>query len=216
MLELVNGMVFRCTTPSARSAGAGTPVSLPVSADEKPSLEQTQTVGSSFINELTNILITQPVLVIKGDLTLGMMLAISPYIIGQLNAPILQLVTFLHSVQDAKISLKRLSEVHNREDEEMVSEDKITDIPEDEDIVIDDLYFRLHRCQGPCAQSGDSCQQHDRHRGPAAEANHLMKMLLNFTSQTKGKSAWALPICAIFRSAHGAITAVVMQEGFIF
>src|SRR5690606_825834 len=73
-------------------------------------LEQYQSVGSGFINELKNILITflSAKLVIDGDITLGMMLAIS-YIVGQLNSPISQLINFIREVQDAKISLHRLS-----------------------------------------------------------------------------------------------------------
>jgi ATP-binding cassette subfamily B protein len=82
-------------------------------------LEQTQTIGSGFINELKNILITvfSAKLVIDGQITLGMMMAVS-YIIGQLNSPIQQLIGFVYSAQDAKIALERLSEIHNREDEE--------------------------------------------------------------------------------------------------
>jgi ATP-binding cassette subfamily B protein len=66
-------------------------------------LEQYQSVGSGFIHELKNILITvlSAKLVIDGDITLGMMLAIS-YIVGQLNSPIAQLINFVREVQDAK------------------------------------------------------------------------------------------------------------------
>ena len=83
------------------------------------SLEQTQNTGSGLINELKNILITflSAKLVIDGQITLGMMLSIS-YIIGQLNSPIIQLVGFTQSLQDARLSLERLSEIHNKENEE--------------------------------------------------------------------------------------------------
>jgi len=80
------------------------------------SLEQAQQVGSSVINELKNIFITftSAVLVIEGNLTLGMMLALQ-YIIGQLNGPISELVGFVRSYQDAAISLERLNEIHDKE-----------------------------------------------------------------------------------------------------
>jgi len=55
--------------------------------------------------------------VVNGNMTLGMMLSIS-YIIGQMNSPVEQLLDFFRSAQDAKISLERLGEIHNREDEE--------------------------------------------------------------------------------------------------
>ena len=78
-------------------------------AVEGLALEQYQSVGSGFINELKNIIISvlSATLVISGDITLGMMLAIS-YIVGQLNAPIGQLIGFIKEWQDAKISLERL------------------------------------------------------------------------------------------------------------
>jgi ATP-binding cassette, subfamily B, bacterial len=82
-------------------------------------LEQTQNAGSNLINELKNIFITflSAKLVIDGQITLGMMLSIS-YIIGQLNSPIMQLVGFTSSLQDARLSLERLSEIHNKPNEE--------------------------------------------------------------------------------------------------
>src|SRR5690606_39848661 len=78
--------------------------------------------------------------VIEGHMTLGMMLAIQ-YIIGQLNAPLQQLVGFIRSAQDAKISLERLSEVHLSKEEEDQDSFKLSHIP-DGDIVIDHLSFR--------------------------------------------------------------------------
>lgn len=82
-------------------------------------LEQKQRVGSGFINELKNILITtfSAYAVIEGNMTLGMMLSVS-YITGQLNTPVNQLVGFFHTAQDARISLERLAEIHEKEDEE--------------------------------------------------------------------------------------------------
>ena len=76
-------------------------------------LQQTQEAGSIFINELKNIVITvvSATSVIHGNLTLGMMLAVQ-YIIGQLNAPIEQLMSFFYSLQDVKISLERINEIH--------------------------------------------------------------------------------------------------------
>lgn len=105
-------------------------------------LEQVQTTGSSLINELKNIVIVifSAKLVIDGNITLGMMMAIS-YITGQLNNPIMQLVGFIHSVQDAKISLERLSEIHGREDEEDNSE-KITDVPISSGFNLEKVSFR--------------------------------------------------------------------------
>lgn len=83
------------------------------------SLSQYQQAGVFFINEGKNILITFFVAkaVLDGQLTLGAMLAIQ-YIIGQLNSPVEQLIGFTQSAQDAKISLERLNEIHQLEEEE--------------------------------------------------------------------------------------------------
>ena len=82
-------------------------------------LQQTQEAGSIFINELKNIIITAmaATAVIKGNITLGTMLAIQ-YIVGQLNSPIEQLMSFIYSLQDMKISLERINDIHKRENEE--------------------------------------------------------------------------------------------------
>jgi len=83
------------------------------------SLSQYQQAGAFFINEGKNILITFFVAksVLDGQLTLGAMLAVQ-YIIGQLNSPVEQLIGFAQQAQDAKISLERLNEIHQMEEEE--------------------------------------------------------------------------------------------------
>lgn len=82
-------------------------------------LQQTQEAGSIFINEVKNIVITivAATAVIHGEMTLGMMLAVQ-YIIGQLNSPVEQLMKFLYSLQDVKISLERINEIHEMKNEE--------------------------------------------------------------------------------------------------
>jgi ATP-binding cassette, subfamily B, bacterial len=86
-------------------------------------LEQYQEVGASFVTQLKNILISYvaATLVIDNQISLGVMLSIS-YIIGQMNGPLSQLMTFMRTIQDAKISLDRLGEVHNKPDEEIDEE----------------------------------------------------------------------------------------------
>jgi ATP-binding cassette subfamily B protein len=89
------------------------------------SVSQYQQSGSVFINETKNILITAMAAtsVLQGEMTLGMMLAVQ-YIIGQLNSPVEQMISFFQDTQYAKISLGRLSEIHNMKDEETA--DKIS------------------------------------------------------------------------------------------
>lgn len=82
-------------------------------------LQQTQEAGSILINEVKNIVITvvAAAAVIHGQMTLGMMLAVQ-YIIGQLNSPVEQLMNFFYSLQDVRISLERINEIHRAEDED--------------------------------------------------------------------------------------------------
>ena len=93
-------------------------------------LNQWQQAGGFFINESKNILITflSAKAVIDGQMTLGTMLAVQ-YIIGQLNSPIEQMIGFLQSWQNAKISMDRLNEIHTIDDEEPAEKQLIKELP---------------------------------------------------------------------------------------
>lgn len=111
------------------------------------SLSQYQQAGAFFINEGKNIVITFLVaqMVITGQLTLGAMLAVQ-YIIGQLNSPVEQLIGFMQSAQDAKMSLERLNEIHQLTDEEAPSNSPqgggfISALPQSKSIGIKNLSF---------------------------------------------------------------------------
>lgn len=105
-------------------------------------LGQYQQLGSVFFSQTTSLFISflAAKLVVDGDITLGMMMSIS-YIIGQLSAPIGQVIGFAQSFQDAKISLERLNEIHNKEDEEQTLALKINYIPDNKSISIQDVSF---------------------------------------------------------------------------
>ncbi|MBI2279243.1 MAG: peptidase domain-containing ABC transporter [Bacteroidetes bacterium] len=185
-------------------------------------LNQTETLGSNFINEVKNTLITifSAKLVIDGQLTLGMMLSIS-YIIGQLNSPILQLIGFIHSAQDAKIALERLSEIHNREDEEKVGDEKIQEIPTNADLLLKDVHFRYT----------GSPEEVLKGLGLTIPANKvtaivgasgsgkttLMKLLLKFYEPNQGEVHLGQHHLAnISHHAWREHIGVVMQDGYIF
>lgn len=82
-------------------------------------IDQIQLSGFDFINQLKNIVVTffAALFVVKGNMTLGVLLSVS-YIIGQMNTPINQLIAFFRSLQDAKLSLLRLNEIQNHDEEE--------------------------------------------------------------------------------------------------
>ena len=105
-------------------------------------LAQYQDSGAVLINQTKNIIITALVakFVIEGQMTLGMMLAVQ-YIIGQLNSPIDHLISFIRETQDARLSIDRLSEVHDKEDEESKDELRIREIPNDKDLTFRQATF---------------------------------------------------------------------------
>lgn len=103
---------------------------------------QVQSAGATFISQIQGIAISFIVakLVIDGQLTLGAMLAVQ-YVIGQLSGPIQQWVSFVQSLQDAKISMERLNEIHQLDDEEEAEKSYSTQLPEQKSILIKDLSF---------------------------------------------------------------------------
>ena len=103
---------------------------------------QWQTAGALFITQGKDIFISFMVagLVVRGQLTFGEMLAIQ-YIIGQLSGPIQEFVSLVQNVQDAKISMERLNEVHQMEDEEPVGKSLNTYLPDNKTISAQRLCF---------------------------------------------------------------------------
>ena len=106
------------------------------------SFSQLQQAGALLINEGKNTFITFLVakMVIDGKLTLGSMLAVQ-YIIGQLNGPIEQFAFFFQSAQDTKISLERLNEIHDLEDEESKTSKNYQNLPENRSISFKNCCF---------------------------------------------------------------------------
>ncbi len=117
---------------------------------EAMKLQQSQEAGSILINEVKNIVITvvAATAVINGNLSLGMMLAIQ-YIIGQLNAPVEQFVQFIYGWQDVQISLERMSEIRQREEEETPEREVTAFTGENHDIRIENLTFQYEGPHSP-------------------------------------------------------------------
>ena len=105
-------------------------------------LRQYQDSGAVLINQSKNLLITALVasLVVKGEMTLGMMLSVQ-YIIGQLNSPVNELIAFARDMQDARLSMDRLSEVRDKPDEEDPTRELLREIPEGKEIRLPNLNF---------------------------------------------------------------------------
>ncbi|SJN49796.1 peptidase domain-containing ABC transporter [Sphingobacterium sp. JB170] len=105
-------------------------------------LTQYQEVGGTFINQGKNIVITfiSALAVINGLISIGEMIAIQ-FIIGQLNSPIQQFIQFIQSFQDAKLSLHRLNEIQQEQDEENTTDHPVVQLPELGDITFKNVSF---------------------------------------------------------------------------
>ncbi|MCF6351113.1 MAG: peptidase domain-containing ABC transporter [Flavobacteriaceae bacterium] len=185
-------------------------------------LEQYQSVGSNFINEFKNIFISilAAKLVVDGNITLGMMLAIS-YIVGQLNAPITQLINFIREVQDAKISLERLAEIHNKEDEEQQDQDKITDINKNLDINLEKVSFRYIGSDVEVLKDLDLQIPANKITAIVGVSGSgkttLMKLLLKFYEPNSGQIKLGnYDLKNVSQKTWRNECGVVMQEGYIF
>ncbi|WP_421751009.1 peptidase domain-containing ABC transporter [Croceimicrobium sp.] len=188
------------------------------------SLQQTQSSGSALINELKNIVMTflSAMLVIRGEISLGMMLAIS-YIIGQLNAPLNQLVLFIQQLQDARISLDRLSEIHAKEDEGHELKDMAVHLNGSiDDLKLEQVSFRYTGAGNALVLKDISvtipAKKTTAIVGTSGSGKTtLMKLLLKFYEPENGKiRVGALPLSTIEPSHWRDKVGSVMQEGFIF
>jgi ATP-binding cassette subfamily B protein len=185
-------------------------------------LEQLQSNGSGIINELKNILVSfySAKLVIDGSLTLGMMLSIS-YIIGQLNSPISQFLSFIYSYQDAKISIERLSEIHNKEDEEPEGSEQLHFLPEQHTLQLEKVSFRYPGMQDTVLNELDLTIPANKITAIVGSSGSgkttLMKMLLRFYEPTTGNLLLdKTPLNSISQHTWRAQCGSVMQEGYIF
>jgi len=185
-------------------------------------LEQSQTIGSNFINEMKNMVITifSAKLVIDGEITLGMMIAIS-FIIGQMNGPIAQLISFLRDLQDAKISVDRLGEIHSMENEEKGDNNNFPFLEESNSIQLNNISFRY---TGSYQKVIDNLTLNIPANKTTAIVGvsgsgktTLMKILLRFYEIDKGEiKVNRININSISHKAWRANCGVVMQEGYIF
>ncbi len=185
-------------------------------------LEQLQSNGSGIINELKNILVSfySAKLVIDGSLTLGMMLSIS-YIIGQLNSPISQFLSFIYSYQDAKISIERLSEIHNKEDEEPEGSEQLHFLPEQHTLQLEKVSFRYPGMQDTVLNELDLTIPANKITAIVGSSGSgkttLMKMLLRFYEPSTGNLLLEkTPLNSISQHTWRAQCGSVMQEGYIF
>ena len=186
-------------------------------------LSQTQQMGSSFINQIKNILITfiSVKAVIDGSMTLGGMMAIQ-YIVGQVSNPIEQMIGFIQSYQDAKISLERLNEIHQLKDEEPNDRSYIKELPGDKGISIQNLTFRYPGADNdPVLEDINLDIPEGKTTAIVGMSGSgkttLLKLLLRFYSPEKGKiKVGKIHLSSMTYNIWRSSCGTVMQDGFIF
>ncbi len=186
-------------------------------------LAQYQSIGATFINELKNIIITflAAKAVVDGNLTLGMMIS-TQYIVGQLNLPLSNFITFIQNWQDAKISLERLSQVHTRDDEDITTANKTKELPDDKTIEIKDLSYRYGGKSTPFVLRNINCVIPEGKTTAIVGASGsgkttLMKLLLKFYEPTEGHiKIGSVDLKHINNDYWRLNCGAVMQDTFMF
>lgn len=190
---------------------------------ESLKLEQGQSIGASTIDQLKNIIITflAAKFVLDGQITLGMMLSIQ-YIIGQLNNPISQLIGFVQSAQDAKISLERLGEIHLREDEVNANATFQSELPNEAALQLQGVDFRyggpdealvLQEINLTIPQGKTTALVGTSGSGKTT----LLKLLLQFYQPVNGEIKLGnLALQTVHPTAWREKCGTVMQEGYVF
>ncbi|WP_373549891.1 peptidase domain-containing ABC transporter [Haliscomenobacter sp.] len=185
-------------------------------------ISQYQDLGGLGINQLKDIFITflAAQAVMAGQMTLGMMLAVQ-YIVGQLNGPLQQLIGFLRSAQDTRISLERLNEIHEQENEDAHDDSKSPTIPTQGDIHLDGVRFRYN----PLSEWVLDNLTLNIPRGKVTAIvgasgsgkTTLLKLLLGFYHPQKGSiRVGATLLNQIQSDAWRGHCGAVLQDGYLF
>ena len=186
-------------------------------------IDQLQRTGGQVINDGKNIIITLITagFVLNGSMTRGMLVAIH-YILAHLNTPIADFTEFMRAYQEGMISLERMSEIHNKEDEE--DPDKKLGIisSEDADLSMDKVRFHYGGPHSP-AVLRDVSLKIPRGKVTAiigssgSGKSTLIKLLLGFLKPNEGKvMVGETNLAAIENSVWRSRLGVVLQDGFIF
>ncbi len=186
------------------------------------SITQYQDTGAGIINQVKDIFISfvAATAVINGQMTLGMLLAVQ-FIVGQLSGPLYQLVAFIRLAQDAKISLERLHEVHQQENEESEKDTLIKTIPSPADIQFSNVSFQYNSLGKPVLNDINIHIPHGKTTaivGPSGSGKTtLVKLLLGFYQPTNGNIQLGnVPFASLSKKVWRKHCGAVMQDGFLF
>jgi ATP-binding cassette, subfamily B, bacterial len=186
-------------------------------------LGQAQDQGASFILRLVTVLTTflAARYVIEGQLTLGAMLAIT-YIIGQISSPIEQLLTYLQTSQDARISLERFGEIHKLDNEEPEGKMLMEDFPADHTISLKNISFQYEGPRSPFVLKNINLEIPEGKTtaivGTSGSGKTtLMKLILGFFDPVEGEiSIGKTKLKNLSQKLWRSKCGVVLQDGYLF
>ena len=186
-------------------------------------LRQYQDSGAVLINQTKNVLITGLVasFVVQGDMTLGMMMSVQ-YIIGQLNSPVNELITFARDMQDARLSMNRLSEVREKPDEENPAQQPLQDVPQGAGLRLENVSFKYDPlAETPTLEHVNLDIEAGKQTAIVGMSGSgkttLVKLLLGFYPPAAGQiSVGGSPLEMYSPRRWRQRCGVVMQDGFIF
>lgn len=184
---------------------------------------QIQQTGTALFTQTTYFIISyiSAKSVVDGEMTLGMMMALT-YILGQVSAPINEFIGMAQAVQDAKISIERLNEIHNQSDESENTDCKLVQLPDDKSIILEDVTFSYSGADRDYAIENVSfCIPEGKVTAIVGASGSgkttIVKLLQGIYEPLHGKiKVGNVPLNMIEPRKWRSVTGSVSQDGYIF
>ena len=225
IIEIINGMQeIKLNNSEVKKRWKWEEIQVKIFKNEHKSLKINlfQNNGTDLINEFKNIILTfvAALLVINGEITLGMMLAIM-YIIAQLNNPLISILSFIQQFQDAYLSILRLSEIKELESENDLNKQNVDQIDNNNELTITNVDFKYPGANDYTLKGINFIINKNKTTAIVGKSGSgkttLLKLLLNIYPPTNGEvKVNKTPLERITLKSWRNHCGVVMQEGYIF
>ena len=182
-----------------------------------------QNLGAQFIESIKNmgIVFFCAVAVINGDITFGVMIS-TQFIIGMLNGPLSQFISFVMGAQYAKISFLRINEIRQLEDEEeLLSVGNTCILPNEKSITLSNVHFQ-YSANSPFVLKGIYLHIPENKvtaivGGSGCGKSTLLKLLVRLYKPSFGDIKMdTMNVDAINLRQWRNLCGVVMQDGKVF
>lgn len=182
-----------------------------------------QNLGAQFIESIKNmgIVFFCAVAVINGDITFGVMIS-TQFIIGMLNGPLSQFISFVMGAQYAKISFLRINEIRQLEDEEeLLPVGNTCILPNEKSITLSNVHFQ-YSANSPFVLKGIYLHIPENKvtaivGGSGCGKSTLLKLLVRLYKPSFGDIKMdTMNVDAINLHQWRNLCGVVMQDGKVF